>query len=79
LDVKAFDSAPMASKDSAMKRAEYRSEPLNSRCSRKWEAPASEGISSLVPVSAQQPTAIERTDGMVSVITRRPLGSVLSS
>ena len=52
--------------------------PLKSRCSRKCEQPASGSSSSREPVSTQHPTATERIDGMDSVITLRPLGSVES-
>ncbi len=74
LDVKALDSAPIESNVSAMARADIVSEPLKSRCSRKWEAPASFGRSSRVPVSTQHPAATERREGISSVMTRRPLG-----
>ncbi len=40
--------------------------------------PASGPISSRLPVSTQQPIAAERTEGMSSVMTRNPLGSVVS-
>ena len=55
------------------------SEPLKSRCSRKWLQPASAGVSSRLPVSTQAPIVAEWTDGMSWVMTRRPLGSVESS
>ena len=45
----------------------------------KCEAPASLGSSSRVPVSTQQPTATERSPGIASVITRSPLGRVVSA
>src|SRR5258706_1467396 len=48
--------------------------PLNSRCSRKWLAPARASGSSRDPVPAQNPTATERSSGMASVTTRSPLG-----
>ena len=54
-----------------------RSDPLKRRCSRKCEHPASAAASSRLPLSTQQPTATDRTDGMVSLMTRRPLGSVV--
>ncbi len=79
MQVKALLRAPTASNASAISRALKRSEPLNSRCSRKWLQPASTGVSSRLPVSTQQPIATERTDGMVSVITRSPLGRVVRS
>ena len=56
-------------------RADIDSEPLKRRCSRKWDTPASLSSSSLVPVSTQHPRATERSDGISSLITRRPLGS----
>ena len=77
LEVKALDRAPTASKAWAMSWAVRRSDPLKSRCSRKWEQPASATVSSRLPVSTQHPTATERTDGMVSLMTRRPLGRVV--
>ena len=79
LEVKALDSAPIESKVSETSRAESFSEPLNRRCSKKCETPASLGISSRVPVSIQQPRATERSEGMGSEITRSPLGSVVRS
>ena len=69
LEVKALLCAPMASNVSEISRAESRSEPLNSRCSRKWAAPASLGRSSRLPVATQHPTATERTPGTDSVAT----------
>ena len=77
MEVKALERAPTASKALAMSWAVRRSEPLKSRCSRKCEQPASAAVSSRLPVSTQQPTATERTAGMVSLMTRRPLGRVV--
>ena len=48
--------------------------PLNSRCSRKCEAPGSVGVSSREPTPTQTPTLAERTPGIVSVTTRSPPG-----
>ena len=54
--VKAFISPPTASTASAISlRGARRSVPLNSRCSRKCEAPASSGGSSRPPTPTQQP------------------------
>ncbi len=52
--------------------------PLNSRCSRKCEQPASGPVSSRLPVSTQAPIAADRTDGIDSEMTRKPLGRVVS-
>src|SRR6266487_1037944 len=62
-----------------MSRAERRLVPLNSRCSRWWEAPAWRGVSSRDPTPAQIPSVTERTVGMRSVRIRRPLGSSVVS
>ncbi len=77
-EVKALLRAPTASNASLIRCADQASDPLNSRCSRKWLVPASGPISSRLPVSTQQPIAAERTEGMSSVMTRNPLGSVVS-
>src|SRR5882757_6126429 len=50
---------------------------LNSRCSRKCAAPATLEPSSRDPTPTQTPTDAECTDGMYSVTTRRPPGSVV--
>ena len=73
--VAALAAAPMPSNSSEISIAEWRSVPLNSRCSRKWETPACAGASSREPVRTQSPSATERTEGTTSVITRRPSGS----
>ena len=70
--VAALVAAPMPSKSSEISIAEWRSVPLNSRCSRKCETPACAGASSREPVRTQRPSATERTEGTTSVITRRP-------
>src|SRR5688572_1600817 len=77
LVVKAFMSPPTASTASAMARADHRGVPLNRRCSRKCDAPAASGASSREPVPTQKPTVTERTSGMRSVTTVRPLSSVV--
>jgi hypothetical protein len=69
----------MASRVSFTSRAESFSDPLKRRCSRKCDTPASFPVSSLVPVSTQQPIATERSEGIDSVMTLRPLGSVVRS
>src|SRR5207249_4097804 len=66
-------SPPTASIASAMSRADRVSVPLNSRCSRKCEAPASSGASSRDPASTQKPVVTEWASGMHSVTTRIPL------
>src|SRR4051812_38639151 len=48
--------------------------PLNSRCSRKCDVPASRGLSSREPTPAQMPNDTERTLDIASEITRRPPG-----
>ncbi len=57
-----------------MASAERCSVPLNKRCSRKWEAPASSSGSSREPAPTQKPTDTERTSAMVSVTRRMPQG-----
>ena len=76
--VAALVAAPMPSNSSEISIAEWRSVPLNSRCSRKCETPACAGGSSREPVRTHRPSATERTDGTASVITRRPPGSSVS-
>ncbi len=51
--------------------------PLNSKCSRKCEAPAVELDSSREPTLTQIPKAAERTDFSSSVTIRRPLGKTV--
>src|SRR5437764_6651034 len=70
-------SPPTASTDSAMARAVRVGVPLNSRCSRKWEAPTSPARSSREPVPTQNPVVTERTSGMASVTRRSPQASWL--
>ena len=77
--VKAFISPPTASTAIAMSRALRSAVPLNSRCSRKCEAPASASDSSRDPTPAQNPIDTERASGTCSVTTRRPEGRVVSS
>src|SRR3546814_11719533 len=48
---------------------------LNSRCSRKCAAPATDGFSSREPTATQRPTDADLTPGMYSVTTRSPPGS----
>ena len=54
-----------------------RAVPLNTMCSMKCEMPLSSGRSSRLPASSHAPTATERTDGIRSLTTRMPLGSVV--
>src|SRR3954453_7786367 len=49
--------------------------PLNSRCSRKCDEPATAGCSSREPTPTQMPRVADRTPGIVSVSTRSPPGS----
>src|SRR5918992_4011553 len=46
--------------------------PLNSRCSRKWDAPWIRGASSRDPAVTQTPRVTDRTHGMRSVTNRMP-------
>src|SRR3954467_7892280 len=62
-----------------MSRALRSAVPLNSRCSRKCEAPASGPDSSREPTPAQKPIDTDRDPGTCSVTTRSPEGSVVSS
>src|SRR5919106_1205113 len=55
-----------------MSRAERFRVPLNSKCSRKCDAPARSGRSSREPMATQIPMVTERTPGMCSVTIRRP-------
>ena len=73
LVVKAFMSPPTASMASAMSRALRVSVPLNSRCSRKCEAPHSGGDSSREPASTQNDSVAEWESGISSVTTWTPL------
>src|SRR5437764_712816 len=72
-------SPPTASTASAISRADHVSVPLKSRCSRKCDAPASDASSSRDPVATQKPAVTERTSGMRSVTTVRPLSSSVDS
>ena len=72
--VKAFTSPPTSSSSTEMSSAERDGVPLNSRCSRKCEAPESAGTSSRDPTPIQTPMAAEWTPGIASVTTRRPPG-----
>src|SRR5215218_4023085 len=53
--------------------------PLNNRCSRKCEEPATASVSSREPTLTQMPTVADNTPGIVSVSTRRPPGSSVRS
>ena len=53
--------------------------PLNSMCSMKWEMPLRSAVSRREPVHTQTPTETDRTCRMRSLITRRPLASVVIS
>ena len=77
LPVKAFISPPTASTAAEISRAERVVVPLKSKCSRKWDAPATEGLSSREPTFAQMPKATLRTVGTSSVTIRRPDGRVV--
>ena len=67
-------SPPTRSTASAISRAERSAVPLNSRCSRKCDTPASSAGSSRTPTPTQTPVATDRASGMRSVTTRRPDG-----
>jgi hypothetical protein len=67
----------MASMAAAMSSALRLSVPLNSKCSRKWLAPATDVDSSRDPTFTQTPTLADRTPGIVSVTIRRPPGNVV--
>ena len=47
-------------------------------CSRKWESPASSGVSPREPAPTKKPRAADRTELMCSVTTRSPESSVVS-
>jgi len=47
---------------------------LKTMCSMKWARPFSSGTSRREPLRTHTPTETERTWGMVSVMTTRPLG-----
>ena len=51
--------------------------PLNSRCSRKCEAPARTGDSSREPTATHTPNDTLRMAGIASVMMRNPLGSTV--
>ena len=72
-EVKAFISPPTASIEDEISSALRRFVPLNRRCSRKCEAPATFKLSSRDPTLTQMPKAAERTAGISSVTMRRPL------
>src|SRR5437763_8138915 len=72
LPVPALISAPMPSKIWSISVELKRFVPLNSRCSRKCETPASSTVSSREPVRTQKPRAMERTVSIRSDTTRRP-------
>jgi hypothetical protein len=75
--VKAFISPPTASIASAIWRADRDDVPLNTRCSRKCEAPASAAGSSRPPTPTQTPSDTDRASGIRSVTMRMPLASRL--
>ena len=75
LPVPALISAPIPSKIWSISIELKRFVPLKSRCSRKCETPACAGVSLRDPVPTQIPRAIERTEGIASVITRTPESS----
>src|SRR5215211_5368523 len=78
LPVPALTSAPIASNASSISRELKRSVPLKSRCSKKCEIPAWPSSSSREPARTQNPSAIERTEGIASVTTRAPESRVVS-
>src|SRR5919107_3352167 len=75
----AISSPPTASIAVAISMALREVVPLNSRCSRKCDEPASRSSSSREPTPTQMPRVAERTPGIVSVSTRRPPGSTVRS
>src|SRR5208283_4631311 len=74
LEVKASSIPPTESISRAIPSAERRSVPLNTICSRKWAIPFSVAFSRREPLFTQMPTETERTCGIVSVMTIKPLG-----
>ena len=72
--VKAFISPPTASIADEISKAVRLVVPLKSKCSRKCEAPATDGDSSREPTLAQIPNDALRTVVTSSVTIRRPLG-----
>src|SRR5690625_2433179 len=73
-EVNAFISPPTDSSAAEISTAERFAVPLNNRCSRKCDAPASSGGSSRDPTPTQMPIVAERTPGIASVTTRKPPG-----
>src|ERR1700733_9445558 len=78
LPVPAFSSAPMPSKIWSISSDWYFSEPLNSRCSRRCDRPASSSDSERDPVPIQNPSDTDRTEGIASVTILTPESSVVS-
>src|SRR5918992_4508507 len=70
-------SPPTASNASAMSLALRVGVPLNNRCSKKCDVPASPSGSSREPTSNQNPTDAERTSRIRSVTMVTPLSSVV--
>src|SRR6476659_1673683 len=75
--VNALNSPPTSSRETEMSNAERDGVPLNSRCSRKCEAPDSCGDSSRDPTPTHTPMEAERTPRIASVTTRSPPGSTV--
>ena len=79
LAVKASRLPPIESTERAMSSADRLVVPLKSMCSMKCEMPFCSAFSRREPEPIQIPTDTERTCGIVSVITRTPLASVVIS
>ena len=77
LPVKAFISPPTASILDEISIAVRVFVPLNSKCSRKCEAPATGDVSSREPTFTHTPNVAERTVETSSVTIRRPLGKMV--
>ena len=74
LAVKASRWPPIESADRAISSAVRFVVPLKTMCSRKCEMPFSDSFSWREPERSQTPIEMERTTGMVSVMTVRPFG-----
>src|SRR5690606_36218798 len=70
-------SPPMPSTSNAMSVAERSAVPLNSRCSRKCDAPASASGSSRPPTPTHTAIVVLGPPGTASVTTRSPPGSTV--
>ena len=74
LAVKASRWPPIESADRAISSAVRFLVPLKTMCSRKCEMPFSDSFSWREPDRSQTPIEMDRTTGMVSVMTVRPFG-----